>query len=291
MSINVPITFQRSYPGVNTQLVDFGTDDGVFLTASLTMPEDKSNQKKLAIINSHGTNSTFLHGVPAFLPPLLAKSGYVSLSFNDRGAGAHYPFSTLEDFRKDMEAALQFMSGHGFNEFLLTGHSLGVVKVSYYQGVTKDPRTKGLALYGPSGSDMPKRAKMEFMGPSAYSKFEQRCKQLIKQHKDEKLMIMPWSEGRELVTTPKNWLSFRGSRSKAKPVRWLREIDLPIMLVYSEKEIVPRSEIDAIRKAAKRLTYFEVPSTKPQEGHFYVGEEQHVADLTAKWLVDNELDQ
>ncbi|MDG6922237.1 MAG: hypothetical protein JRN67_02965, partial [Nitrososphaerota archaeon] len=168
MSIKVPVTFERSFEGVRTKLVDFRTSDDVYLTASLTMPENKAKLKKLAFVNSHGTNGSFYSGVPGFLPPLMARAGYASLSFNDRGAGTDFPFSTLEGFQRDMEAALEYMGGQGFDSFLLTGHSLGVVKVTYYQGVTKDSRTKALALYGPSGSDMPKRARLEFLGPKAF---------------------------------------------------------------------------------------------------------------------------
>ncbi|HEX9453780.1 MAG TPA: alpha/beta hydrolase, partial [Candidatus Binatia bacterium] len=95
----------------------------------------------------------FIHGVAMnfYLPPLftfgqqLAALGHHSFVINTRGhdwisrAGNLTKFGgsayeNLDDCVADLDAAIEFLSHHGYRRFILIGHSLGAIKSIIYQG-------------------------------------------------------------------------------------------------------------------------------------------------------------
>ena len=126
-------------------LCEFTTADGQPLHGLLysASPSDAR-----AIVLVHGVGGTFYTRPYPQLAEALAERGFAVLAANTRGhdwvtrgpdgspsAGA--AFETLQDCLLDLDAGLACLAERGFRRFVLMGHSLGAVKVVFYQGTRR----------------------------------------------------------------------------------------------------------------------------------------------------------
>jgi pimeloyl-ACP methyl ester carboxylesterase len=140
---------------VQTELSEFGTSDGETLHGMLFTPEGDSRASDLAIVLVHGVAMNFYTGPLPVVGWLLAEAGYAALSVNTRGhdwitragSGTAFGGATYEEIEgclPDLDAALAWLGEQGFRRFVLFGHSLGGVKVLFYQGHRRRADVVGL---------------------------------------------------------------------------------------------------------------------------------------------------
>jgi pimeloyl-ACP methyl ester carboxylesterase len=127
-----------------TEICTFKTSDNERLHGALLTPPQ--SPADLALVFVHGVAMNF------YLPPLflfgqeLAARGYHCFVINTRGhdwicragnltrfGGAAY--ENLDDCLADLDGALAFLAGRGYQRFVLVGHSLGAIKSIIYQGI------------------------------------------------------------------------------------------------------------------------------------------------------------
>ena len=130
---------------MRTELCEIAARDGEMLQGLLFTPEDGGRGRDLAFVLVHGVAMNFYTGPLPVVGQLLAEQGYGALSMNTRGhdwicragkgtgfGGATY--EAIEDCLLDLDGGLAWLSERGYRRFVLFGHSLGGVKVLYYQG-------------------------------------------------------------------------------------------------------------------------------------------------------------
>lgn len=140
---------------IRTELCRVRTHDRETLHGLLFAPERPQGVGELALLLVHGVAMNFYTGPLPVVGQALAEQGYPALSINTRGhdwisragdltafGGATY--ENFEDCLPDLDAALGWLAGRGYRRFVLVGHSLGAVKVLFYQGNRARPDVVGI---------------------------------------------------------------------------------------------------------------------------------------------------
>jgi len=143
------------------ELIRTTTQDGLQLQGLLATPEGEAKGVVLLI---HGLEGNFYEN--CFFDDVaqaVTEAGWAFAAVNTRGAGVLASFNTdvpgqyreygaarevIEDSLADLGAWLDYLEKRGFKSVLLSGHSLGTLKVVYYQAQRQDPRVKGIVLMG-----------------------------------------------------------------------------------------------------------------------------------------------
>ena len=142
------------------ELIKFKSTDNLELQGMLCLPPKKT---KKAIIHLHGMTSFFwshagmqlqeaaFQNNIAFFP--FNNRALGSMSFIDKGGKKDFVGGTsvekFEDCIKDIDGAINFLRKKGFNKFILSGHSTGCQKITYYQYRKNNRAVKGLILLAP----------------------------------------------------------------------------------------------------------------------------------------------
>ena len=130
---------------LRTEVCELPTSDGEMLHGLLFTPEEGGGSSDLAFVLVHAVAMNFYTGPLPVVGQLLAEQGYSALSMNTRGhdwicragEGTEFggaTFEAIEDCLLDLDGGLAWLGERGYARFVLFGHSLGGVKVLYYQG-------------------------------------------------------------------------------------------------------------------------------------------------------------
>ena len=105
--------------GTRAEPINLTTEDNVTLSATLF------GQGKLAVILAHqGTQGTDQTSWQPFAR-LLAEKGYAALTFDFRGRGQSQGYLQTNQLIKDVNAAIQFLRGRGYQRIVCMGASMG----------------------------------------------------------------------------------------------------------------------------------------------------------------------
>ncbi|MBI2173383.1 MAG: DUF1749 domain-containing protein [Candidatus Aenigmarchaeota archaeon] len=145
---------------IKGELVRFRTDDGALLHGFLV-----SEGHDKIFIHFHGMGSNFYDDFRLpYLTEAIIKSGYTLLVVNNRGhdtvaeipdtkykwSRAGTAFEKFETSLNDVKGAVDFAGENGFSKIILSGHSTGCQKITYYQSKVQDKRLKGIVLLAPA---------------------------------------------------------------------------------------------------------------------------------------------
>lgn len=143
-------------------LVEFPTPDGFLLNGFLQSPK----KAKTCVIYVHGMGGTFYGGSlrPALGRAINAKN-VAFFAINTRGhdviarirrnkatiksAVIGVNFERFEDCIQDIQGAINFMRGQGFDRIILSGASTGCQKITFYQYKKNNKSVIGLVLLAP----------------------------------------------------------------------------------------------------------------------------------------------
>ncbi|MDG6933265.1 MAG: alpha/beta hydrolase [Nitrososphaerota archaeon] len=143
------------------ELVQFKASDGLVLAGFLSRAR---NPNATVIIHVHGFGGNFASWSRLFqIYGRALKQGFSIFSINTRGAGLktwfrsdHKSFTigssneVFEDSVKDISGAITAAKRLGYAKVILSGHSTGCQKATYYQSVAQDKSVKGLILLAPA---------------------------------------------------------------------------------------------------------------------------------------------
>ena len=284
--------------GVEVELVEFPAD-GKTLQGAMFQPDAKRFAKpSVGVVLVHGVESYWYQGPPMFLASLLADRGYAALAYNGAHSGESFRTSEFETAVREVGAAIAYMKSRGYQRIALAGHSLGTPIVEYYQGADPDPAVKALALYGPH-INIPAITRDSLLGPELYEKFRAECRELVASGKGDEIKLLPYREGRVIITSAKTFISYRDvDTSKAAVEKLIQRIKVPLLIVYDPADNIQgkggltkretlAGEIKANAVAAPRADVMVIPSTaqtSPLRAHNFIGNEHLVAEKTAQWL-------
>lgn len=284
--------------GTNVELIEF-TSNGREAQGALFTPDPKRfAAPTTAIVLVHGVESYWYSAPTLFMACLFAGAGYAVLGYNGVHSGDSFRTSEFETAVREAGDAVEFMVTRGFENIFLVGHSLGTPIVEHYQGDRPHPAVKALGVYGPH-IDIPTVTRDSLLGAELYESFAAECRQLVAAGKGEEIKLLPFREGKFVITSAKTFLSYRDVRaSKANVANMLAGIKVPYLIVYDDgdniqgKGAVTRRESIAQRLKAGAINAPRVdikvipsqPGNSPFQAHLFVGNEKLVAAETVAWL-------
>lgn len=272
------------------ELVYTRSDDDLLLEGAVIRPALES-RKPLAIVWIHGLTGKFYSPSTIEIGRGLAERGHTFVTGNNRGHdfGAVYRRSDgqrlirgggwerFDESPRDVAAWVSFAVGLGFRGVALLGHSLGALKVCYYQARRQDPRVLGLIAASP-----PLRAGN--LNPGIL----ERAQRMVDEGRG--MDLLPWESfpagaGTHSAQTYVNREQVNiDVYGLAKSNSDVSKVRCPLLAFYGTDEawVGGAAEIEVIRKnatSAPRVT------THLFEGadHSYTGHEADVARFLAEW--------
>jgi pimeloyl-ACP methyl ester carboxylesterase len=180
------------------ELISFECADKLELEGMLCAP----TRSKTCVVHVHGMTDNF-HGIGMIdnLMHAAFRNEMSFFTFNNRGMGTitifqklrhHLTFRTLgtafENFKDcilDIDAALKMLRERGYRNFILSGHSTGCQKVTYYQYRKNARSVRGLVLLAPA-DDLNNQIRM--LGPKKHKEWLQIARRMVRSGKGKELM-------------------------------------------------------------------------------------------------------
>ena len=257
------------------ELITLQTTDGLTHYGALYNPA-VGRRRDLGVVLVHGMTASFVGEIESALPPMLSGAGYACLVANNRG---HDFFGTATErfagFLPDVGAALDFMTGRGFERIALVGHSRGGIKVAYYLAQRADPRVVALGLLSPADSV---RTIARQLGPALGGKrWLSRVQALVAEGRGE--TILTCSQWPYMLSAASLLDSYNAQGDVV--AENLKAIRVPVFAACGEKEIdwctvVARLSADP----PPGYTVHVIPGAD----HVYAGEEAELANRLVVWL-------
>ena len=271
------------------------------LMAILYMPEAGVNIYSPGIVMVHGGlggHPARQVGAPRFAAERLAAKGYTVLSLMHRHSRDE--FQTLfEDIVYDIDTGLDFLEARGMQELILAGHSMGSIRITYYQASTQDPRVKALVHFAPTADIAGPDGAAEGMSPDYEAKVAEAQAAVAAGRKKRDLSPDPNPATAEIPDTwidlvggylynAEAFLSHWGPAAKANNSDWMPKNTVPIlMLAGTYDSAVPPGRMEELKQLAinspkvDHITYQDV-------NHFFEGVWDQSTDDMVTWL--NEID-
>lgn len=272
------------------ELVYTRSEDGLPLEGAVIKPGIASS-KSFAVVWIHGLTGKFYSATTVQIGRSLAERGYTFVTGNNRGHdfGVVYRTATgdrliqgggwerFDESPRDVAAWVAFAAELGFHGVALLGHSLGALKVCYYQAQRQDPRVVGLIAASP-----PLRA--GHLDPEVLA----RAERMVEDGHGEDLL--PWSISRAGAGTHSAQTYVNRARANVDvygletPAPAVALIRCPLLAFYGTEEawVGDAADLEVIRKNASGAARID---TRLFEGadHSYVGKEVDVAAAIAEW--------
>jgi alpha-beta hydrolase superfamily lysophospholipase len=222
-------------------LITFNTKDGFELNGALNFSEAKN-----IIIHVHGMTGNFYGGTltQSILEDINIK-GFDVLTINTRGHGVVNRIhgkkkkkvigtanENFTDSIYDIDGAIKFAKKLGYKNIILSGHSTGCQKVTYYQAKKKNKDVKGIILLSPCDDyALAKKSKN-------YKKYLRKAKKMISDRKGNDVLAIPNN-----LFTAKRWLSAHdNTKTEAKVfdyssnLYYFKKIKCPVFVSFGSKD-------------------------------------------------------
>lgn len=284
--------------GVSTELIEFKSC-GRDVQGCIFAPDpQRFRASTTGIVMVHGVEAYWYAAPTMFLGCLLAEAGYSVLGYNGVHSGESFRTSAFETAVGEVGDAIAFMKARGFDKIFLLGHSLGTPIVEHYQGDGPDGAVKALGVYGPH-INIPQVTRDSLLGPELYEIFRAECRDLVAAGKGDEIKLLPFREGKFVITSAKTFLSYRDvDTSKANVEQMIRNIRVPFLIVYdSGDNIQSKGSVTTRESIALRINESAIsspradivvipssPGNSPFQAHLFVNNERLVTAKTVEWL-------
>jgi len=278
---------------INGFLVTFNSTDGLTLNGFLK--KSNKNNKKL-LIHVHGMGGNFYGGkLTQTILKELENTKYDVLSINTRGQGIinriygknkkkliGTGLEKLEECIFDIEGAIKFAKKLGYKKFVLSGHSTGCQKITYYQSKKQNNLVESIVLLSPADDHSVTKTRKNFN---------------INLKKAQKLLKN--KKGNEKFDIPKNnysvkrWLSFADKKNIEAQLfnydgklYYFSKIKQPILAIFGENDIFANHNAKQSLEILRNKTKSELLITKEVKGadHSYKGKEKQLTNEVKRFL-------
>ncbi|MBI2487497.1 MAG: alpha/beta hydrolase [Deltaproteobacteria bacterium] len=283
--------------------IPFGNSKIDALFYHTTAHSDQS-EKEPIIIHVHGFLGNFLDGSQRFLPPILAKAGYSSLSINTRMANfsLFFGFGILEDTVPQIDTVIVFLKELGYKKIILSGYSLGGCIVLRYTALRNDssayPSLKGvIALATPrSMPDSIRHRWDRWKSEPSYEEVYRRAKEILKPdpyNASEDRTILIYKAGGDTyrpehteIYTYKTWWFLAGPEAEgARAYKQIEKTKIPILLTQGwHDDIIDPIETFELAQIALDAGNRDVSAFYLNTGHTLETKEDELGDIITKWL-------
>lgn len=275
--------------------------DALFYKSLLKTDE---REREPVVIHVHGFLGNFLDGSQRFLPPILAKSGYSSLSINTRMAtfGLFFGYGIIDDTIPQIDTVVVYLKKLGYTKIILSGYSLGSSIVLRYASLRNDPSKyksfKGIVAISTSYST-PETIRMKWdkwKSVPSYDEIYRRVNEALKPDpysstEDRTVIIYRASgdtlnpEHSELYTFKTWWYLASPEAESAKGFKQIENVRIPILLIQGQDDdILKPDEALKLAQIAKNAGNQDVSSLYMDAGHRFEGKEKELGEEIIKWL-------
>ena len=280
--------------GYTEELVYTASEDGFTLEGVVIRPADGTATRPVAVIWVHGLTGKFYGPSAIRVGRELAGDGYTIVSGNNRG----HDFGTMlrradgtavlggggwecfDEAPRDVAAWIGFAESLGFRRIVLFGHSLGALKVVYYQALRQDPRVAGLIAGSP-----PVRAGR--LDPTLVAQSER----MVAEGRGQDLL--PWGTSPAGAGTHSAQTYLNRARTGLDvygldtPEPAVSKIRCPLLALYGTDEawVGGAADLDVIKRKATASARVETAMIDGAD-HVYTGHERDVARVVSRWLGD-----
>ena len=265
------------------RLIFAESEDGLPLEGVVMEPEEP---KLLPVVWVHGLTGRFSNRTEVWVGRALAGRGHPFLAGNNRGhdfGGVYWrdgqarlgggAWELFEESPHDVDGWINCAASMGHEKVILAGHSLGALKVCYYQALRQDPRVVGLVAASPPGR--PSWPTPELLAQAEAMVAEGRGRELL-----------PWGSHPTGITLSadayvnrgKVGMDVYGIEAAAASVT---RVKVPVLAFYGDHEahIGGPAELAAIERNAATATTRMIFGAD----HSYAGHEQEVAGVISEW--------
>lgn len=296
---------------MNPKFVEFSTSDGLLLPGLLY--EAKGSKKVVIYLHGNGSSSVFYdEAEKRGLPEQVNTKGVSFLKFNNRGAhiikklnvkkGKEVErlkygcaFEIIKECILDIDSAVKFLQGLGYNEFYLAGASTGANKICVYnyykpQNVFK----KYILICGGDDTGI----YYSILGDKKFWKLLNDSKEKIAIGKGEDLIkpllpneIFSYKGFYDIANPDGDYNCFpfsevlgKAKLSKKPLFRYFKTIKTPSLVIYGEKDEYAWGEVSKVVEILKR--YQPKFDYRIIEGadHGFTGKNKELTDAITKWL-------
>lgn len=266
-----------------------------------------SDKRKTIIIHVHGFLGNFLDGSQRFLPPILAKAGYSSISINTRMAnfGLFFGFGIVDDTIPQIDGVVRYLGEMGYEKIIVSGYSLGGGVVFRYLS-EKSRRAdseetdllKGvIALATPySIPDSIRRRWNKWGSEPSYDEVYEEAKVILGDdphgsRQDRTILVFrargdSYRPEHTEIYTYKTWWFLAGPEAAAvKSCEQIEDIKLPILLIQGWNDaFVKPEETHNLAQIAIDGGNDDVSAYYLNTGHTLEGKEEEMGDIITRWL-------
>lgn len=266
-----------------------------------------SDKRKTIIIHVHGFLGNFLDGSQRFLPPILAKAGYSSISINTRMAnfGLFFGFGIVDDTIPQIDGVVRYLGEMGYEKIIVSGYSLGGgVVFRYLSEKSRGPDSeetdllKGvIALATPySIPDSIRRRWNKWGSEPSYDEVYEEAKVILGDDphgsKQDRTILVFRARGDSYrpehteIYTYKTWWFLAGPEAAAvKSCEQIEDIKLPILLIQGWNDaFVKPEETHNLAQIAIDGGNDDVSAYYLNTGHTLEGKEEEMGDIITRWL-------
>jgi pimeloyl-ACP methyl ester carboxylesterase len=273
------------------ELVYTTADDGVTLEGAIIRPSTGSSQDA-GIIWVHGLTGKFYGRTAVLIGRMLAGRGFTFITGNNRGHDFGFVLRRTADGQVtlggggwerfsesplDVAAWIDVAMAAGVRGVLLVGHSLGALKVGYYQALRRDPRVLGIVAVSPPG-------RASRIDPELLAQAER----MVAEGRGQDLL--PWGispagagthSAQTYVDRARTNLDIYGFSTPDPLVARLR---CPLFACYGSEEawVGGAAELEVIRRTATGAPRVETRLFQGAD-HSYAGHEAALAEAIAGW--------
>ncbi|MCL4360289.1 alpha/beta fold hydrolase [Patescibacteria group bacterium] len=287
------------------ELAEIVTKDNLVHQGIVSPPKKPGNK---ALLWVHGLTGRFYGDVKLIdgLADSLNRAGIGFAAFNNRGhdiiANIHKrtdskggcdhvmigaAYEVFEESVYDIEAGIAFLSGKGFSEIVIAGHSTGANKVCYYAAESgDDPRVGGVILAGPMSDRLSEKTDKK-----GYEEHLGIIKDLLAKGRGDALLTMahrfPVSARRAwsllAPNTPEDVFNYGDTEHVLEA---FSTITKPLLVTLAGGDETADRPIDEIQKVfdthtgSKRYKSVIIPETT----HGYEGKEREFVNVVIDWM-------
>jgi len=280
------------------ELVYTESEDGLTLEGVVIRPAAKATDRHgtvdrdVALIWVHGLTGKFYEPSAVRVGRELAGDGYTVISGNNRG----HDFGTMlrradgtavlggggwecfDESPRDVAAWIGVAESLGFGRVVLFGHSLGALKVAYYQALRQDPRVVGLVAGSP-----PVRAGR--LDPSLVAQAER----MVDEGRGKDLLAWGTSPAGAGTHSAQTYLNRARTGLDVYgldvPDPAVGKIRCPLLAIYGTDEawVGGAADLKVIARNAAAAARVDTAMIDGAD-HVYTGHERDVARVVARWL-------
>lgn len=280
---------------LNGQLVKFTASDGLELDGFIARGPKKT---KTLLIHVHGMTGDFpsyrLHWI---ITETMHKIGIDTFLINTRGKSWYSWFhkgnkeliigtckERFEDSEKDIDAAIRAAKRLSYKKIILSGHSTGCQKITYYQSRAQDKNVAALVLLAPADDYSVTHKEMG----RRFAKAVKLAKSMVRRGKGSEQMPS-WVT----KSTAKRFLSYADPKNVEAQVfnydgelKHFQRVRCPVVAVFGSREEYkdrPVTRYGEILKSKTRSKNFNFVVIKGGD-HGFKGHERGTIEKVAEWL-------